>query len=146
MTERHVAICRCSDEDQTTDINERWSPRRGDHEPLLAHGVASSKPSKHFKWNGWPIFKSRISYLNWCSLLRKCNSWLNVKLSIFGGRSWVLHESLQSRMDWGKNFMNIVRKRLVITPWTPKSHWKRNQKNLQQSKQFEAQSSRQSGY
>ena len=40
-----------SDEDQTVEIKERWSPRRGDRSPHLAHDLASFESSKLFKQN-----------------------------------------------------------------------------------------------
>ena len=71
-----------------------------------------------FKRNRQPRFKLGISSINWCSLL--INSWLSIKLRIFGGRSWVLRDSLASwtqlHMDWGKKFTIFVRKHLVIAP------------------------------
>ena len=53
-----MAACRRSDEDQMVEIKERWSPRCGDHDILLSCNVASFEPSKLFKRNRWPGFKS----------------------------------------------------------------------------------------
>ena len=68
-------------------------PASWDHGPFIARDVASPEP---FIWakRTTPISHDQFFYKSMFSLPKKFNSWLNVKLSIFGGRSRVLCDSL----------------------------------------------------
>ena len=52
-----MVTCGCFDEDQTAEIKETWSSRRGDCGTLLPCDVASSKPFKPLKRNRRPRLK-----------------------------------------------------------------------------------------
>ena len=53
-----MADCGRSDEDQTTEMKKRWSPRYGDRDPLIPCNVASFEPSDSLKENG----RSRLNH------------------------------------------------------------------------------------
>ena len=56
------------------EIKEKWSPRHGDHGPLITRDVSSSWTSKLFKRNGRLRYLAINSSINESSLLQKCNS------------------------------------------------------------------------